>query len=162
MLILSDEAAKFAKDKFGLPVPEPSSTVSSKVAAQPTSSKTGLFGKLFTKRRLDSNGKPMFKDYGECGSYEGAMDESRNRHGSGKMTYASGGYYEGNFINDKFHGDKGVYHWHNGDEYEGGWKDGERHGVGIFRSADGTVEYSTYEMGETNGEGVTWSVDCTW
>ena len=62
-------------------------------------------------------------------------------------------------MDDKFHGDKGVYHWFDGDEYEGGWKDGERHGVGIFRSADGTVEYSIYDMGSTIGEGVVWSAD---
>ena len=70
MLILCDEAAKFAKDKFGLPVPEPSTTISSKVAARPMSSKIGLFGMLFSKHKVDSDGKPMFKDYDDWGSYE--------------------------------------------------------------------------------------------
>jgi hypothetical protein len=101
----------------------------------------------------------MFKDHGSWGSYEGDVDYGGNRQGKGKMTYVNGCYYEGGFVDDKFQGDKGVYHWFDGDEYEGGWKDGERHGVGIFRSADGTVEYSMYEMGVPEGEGVVWSAD---
>ncbi len=156
--MLVEEAAEFAKDKFDLPVPEPSTKVSAK-AAHPTSSKTGLLGKLFSRQKIDSDGKPMFKDHGSWGSYEGDVDYGGNRQGKGKMTYVNGCYYEGGFVDDKFQGDKGVYHWFDGDEYEGGWKDGERHGVGIFRSADGTVEYSMYEMGVPEGEGVVWSAD---
>jgi hypothetical protein len=159
MLILPEEAEEYAREKFGLPVPDPREPTSNLAAAEPTSKKTGLLGSLFFKKKVDLDGKPMFKDYGEWGSYEGGVDENGNRQGSGKMTYVSGSYYEGRFLNDKFHGDKGVYHWLDGDEYEGGWKDGERHGVGIFRSADGTVEYSTYEMGVTKGDGLYWSSD---
>ena len=34
---------------------------------------------------------------------------------------------------------------------EGGWKDGERHGVAILRSANSTVEYSMCEAGVMKG-----------
>jgi len=158
--MLVEEAVEFAKDKFDLPVPEPYTKVSAKAAAHhPTAIKTGLFGKLFSGQKIDSDGKPMFKDHGTWGSYEGDVDNGGNRQGKGKMTYVNGCYYEGGFVDDKFHGDKGVYHWFDGDEYEGGWKDGERHGVGIFRSADGTAEYSTYDAGVVTGEGLVWSAD---
>ena len=153
-------AEKLAKETCDLPVPEPSTTVSAEAAAVPTSSKTGLFARLFPKRKVGPDGKLMFKDHGEWGTYIGDVDESGNRQGNGKMTYVGGGYYEGGFVDDKFHGDKGVYHWADGSEHEGSWKDGERHGVGIFRSADdGIVEISMYEMGSPKGEGVVWSAD---
>ena len=158
--MLVEEAVEFAKEIFDLPVPEPYTKVSAKAAAHhPTAIKTGLFGKLFSRQKIDSDGKPMFKDHGTWGSYEGDVDNDGNRQGKGTMTYVNGCYYEGGFVDDKFHGDKGVYHWFDGDEYEGGWKDGERHGVGIFRSADGTAEYSTYDAGVVTGEGLVWSAD---
>ena len=153
-------AEKLAREIFDLPVPEPSTTESAEVAAVPTSSKTGLFARLFPTRKVGPDGKLMFKDHGEWGTYIGDVDESGNRQGEGKMTYVGGGYYEGGLVDDKFHGDKGVYHWADGSEYEGSWKDGERHGVGIFRSADdGIVEISMYDAGEAKGEGVVWSAD---
>ena len=101
----------------------------------------------------------LYKDYGECGSYEGDADGDGNRHGKGKMTYETGNYYEGGFVDDKYHGVKGVYHWSDKDEYEGSWKDGERNGIGIFRYADGSVDYSMYTKGAHVGDGVSWSAD---
>jgi hypothetical protein len=151
-------AEKSAKERFGLPVPEPFTAVSTQVAAVPTSSNTGFFSRFFSNRKVGPDGRTMFKDHGEWGTYEGDVDEKGNRHGKGKVTYTNGDYYEGGFVDDKFHGDKGVYHWFDGDEYEGGWKDGERHGVGKFTNADGTVEISMYE-GVAKGEGVLWSAD---
>ena len=139
------DAQKLAKAKFGLPTP--------KRGALPS------LGEKVQQKKIGADGKHMFNDHGLWGSYEGDIDVSGERAGSGKMTYADGGYYEGGFVDDKFYCDKGIYHWFDGDEYEGGWKDGERQGVGVFRSADGTVEYSIYEMGATKGGGLVWSAD---
>jgi hypothetical protein len=146
-------AKKLATDLFDLP--EPPAFV-----PKTSSRKTGFFAGLFAKRKVGPDGELMFKDYGEWGTYDGEVEAvSGNRQGKGKMTYASGAYYEGGFVNDKFHGEKGVYHWSDGDEYEGGWKDGERHGVGVFRVADGTLEVSKYDAGAAKGEGVWLSAD---
>ncbi|KAL7523765.1 hypothetical protein ACHAXR_001046, partial [Thalassiosira sp. AJA248-18] len=151
-------AEKLAIDKFGLPVPDPSTPVPSDASTSP-STVGRLLGKLFSSRRVGSDGTLLFKDNGEWGSYNGEVDASGNRQGKGKMTYDTGNYYEGGFVDDKFHGDQGVYHWSDGDEYEGSWKDGERNGKGSFKKADGTVEYSMYEKGTSVGDGVTWSAD---
>ena len=75
------------------------------------------------------------------------------------MTYDSGNTFEGTFFNDKYDGDNGIYKWSDGDEYVGQWKVGERHGIGMFRTADGSVEYSMYEHDVPVGEGVAWSSD---
>ncbi|KAL7548590.1 hypothetical protein ACHAWF_011870, partial [Thalassiosira exigua] len=152
-------AKKLVKDEFDLPVPEKSS-VSTAVSSAPALSKNnGFLGRLMAKKKVGPDGKMMFYDNGEWGTYDGALDENQNRQGQGKMTYSKGNWYEGGFVDDKYHGDKGVYRWANGDEYEGSWKDGERHGIYIFRSADGSVDYSRYENGSHVGEGVTWSPD---
>ncbi len=149
-------AEKLTKELFDLPVPEPSAKVSTPAEAKV---EPRLFRRLFSTRSVGPDGKLMFKDNSEWGSYEGAVDKNGNRHRRGKMTYVSGGYYEGDFVDDEFHGDNGIYRWADGDEHEGGWKDGERHGVGIFRSADGTVGYSMYDVGMPQGEGVSWCAD---
>ena len=150
-------AEKLAQE-FHLPVPEPSAVVPSQSAAAPAPSKGfGILGKIFSKHKIDANGNPMFKDHGEWGTYDGTVDENGKRQGKGKMTYESGNYYDGEFVDDKFHGDNGIYHWFDGEEYQGSWKAGERHGVGIFRAADGCVDYSMYEYGNHNGEGVKFS-----
>lgn len=153
-------AQKLVKEKFGLPVPEPSTAASiqsAKVSA--STKKLGFIGRLFSNRKVGPDGKMLFKDHGEWGSFEGNVDDTGNRQGKGKMTYKSGNYYEGEFVDNRFHGDKGTYRWVDGDEYNGSWKDGERHGKGRFKSVDGTVEYLEYDNGEAKGEGVKLSAD---
>jgi len=148
-------AEKLAKEKFDLAVPEPSTRVPSQSASIPSSSKSiGFLGRLFSNRKIGPDGKLLCKDYGEWGSYEGDADADGKRQGKGKMIYESGNYYEGGFLDDKFHGKNSVYHWTDGDEYLGEWKEGERHGKGSFRNADGSVEYSMYENGQAKGDGV--------
>lgn len=110
-----------------------------------------MLGRLFSTRRVGDDGTLHFEDYGECGTFQGDVDEDGNRRGEGKMTYARGNVYEGPFLNDKFHGERGVYRWSDGDEYVGPWRDGERHGGGIFRSADGAVMYAAFDGGEVVG-----------
>jgi hypothetical protein len=158
-LILNEEAAEIAKELFNLPIPEPYKSVGVQASGESTSSNTGLIARLFSNRKISPDGKLMFKDFGEWGTFEGEVDEEGSRKGHGKLTYISGSYYEGSFVDDKFHGAKGVYHWSDGDEYEGEWKDGERYGIGVFRSADGAVMYSMFDAGIAKGEGVAWSTD---
>jgi hypothetical protein len=119
----------------------------------------GFIASLFSTRKVNPDGKPMFKDNGDWGSYEGDVDESGNRQGNGKMTYVNGDIYEGGFVDNKFHCDRGLYRWADGEEHEGGWMDGDRQGIGIYRTADGTENYSMYEKGEAKGDGVEWSAD---
>lgn len=152
MEVLIEEAETMLMEKFGMAVPEA-------VVRSEQQSNVGILKRMLSKGKKDANGKPMFKDHGEWGSYEGVIDENGKRQGKGKMTYTCGNYYDGEFVDDKFHGDNGIHHWADGDEYEGSWKNGERNGVGIFRSADGSVNYSTYEDGMHSGEGVSWSAD---
>jgi len=76
------------------------------------------------------------------------------------MEYESGNYYDGPFSNNKFDGEIGVYRWADGDEYRGSWKEGERNGSGTFaNAADGTVEYSMYDLGSAVGDGVSFTTD---
>ena len=156
-----EEAEALSKEKFNLPIPEPSMPDENDVpsAMAVSKPKEGLIGRLFPKKKVGPDGKLLFKDYGEWGSYDGDVDSEGNREGKGKMTYESGNSYEGGFVNNKFHGDNGVYKWFDGDKYVGSWKDGERHGIGSFTKADGSVDYSMYEEGSTAGEGVSWSGD---
>ncbi|KAL7543223.1 hypothetical protein ACHAXR_012528, partial [Thalassiosira sp. AJA248-18] len=156
-----DTAEEMARDMFDLPVPEPTEVSSQLLMTEitPPSKSIGLLGRLFATRREGSDGTLFFKDYGDWGSYEGEVDASGNRQGTGRMNYDSGNYYQGGFVDDKFHGEQGTYHWFDEDEYIGEWKDGERNGKGSFKKADGTMEYSMYEKGSHVGDGVTWSAD---
>jgi len=155
MEILPEDAESFAKTKYKLPVPEPY-YASTSVGAK----KSGLLGRFFKTKDVSPDGKPMFKDNGEWGTYEGdSLDEDGERQGTGKMTYSSGNTYEGPFLNNKYHGETGIYKWADGDKFEGQWRNGERHGVGIFTKTDGYVSYSNYDNGETKGEGIQWNAD---
>lgn len=157
--MLPEEAEGMAREKFGWGVPPPLEVPAQSAASSSPTKSIGLLARLFSSKRVGPDGKPMFKDYGDWGTYEGDLDDDGNRHGKGKMTYDSGNTYEGTFQNGKFHGDKGTYNWSDGDEYVGPWKDGERHGNGSFLNADGTMEYSAYENGQAKGEGVKISPD---
>lgn len=103
--------------------------------------------------------RQLHKEHGDFGSYDRTVDERGNRQGWGKMTYISGACYLGGFVDDKFHDDDSVYRWADGDEYMGSWRNGERHGIGTFRSRDGSVIYSEYDMGVARGEGLLWTAD---
>ena len=48
--------------------------------------------------------------------------------------------YHGEFLNGRYHGD-GLMEYENGDAYEGKWKDGHRHGPGIFTWAGTALTY---------------------
>ena len=72
------------------------------------------------------------------GRYEGEVNSSGDPEGSGSLEYPGNDeflrqLYEGDFVNKKAHG-KGMMRWNQGDKYEGEWKDGLRHGRGIYFS----------------------------
>ena len=86
--------------------------------------------------------------------YEGEVLNSKP-HGIGKMTYKDGRvcegiWEEGEFVyegelneNGKPHG-RGKWMsrlWTYEEDYEGEWKDGKKHGKGICKGSDGSVEY---------------------
>ena len=55
--------------------------------------------------------KVVFTDFGDSGTYTGDLSSNLQRHGRGKMVYASGNTFEGEFVNNKMEGDKGIYKW---------------------------------------------------
>ena len=155
MEILPEDAESFAKNNFKLPLPEPY-YASTSVGAK----KSGILGRFFKTKDTSAEGKPMFKDNGEWGTYEGdPLDDDGERQGIGKMTYTSGNIYEGPFVGNKYHGEKGIYKWVDGDQFEGQWRHGERNGFGIFTKAGGDISYAHYDQGETKGEGIQWNAD---
>eukprot|EP00804_Cyclotella_cryptica_P016739 CCRYP_002034-RA/>CCRYP_002034-RA protein AED:0.26 eAED:0.26 QI:348/1/1/1/1/1/2/131/940 len=169
MEMLPEEAKKFALEKFNLPVPAVAEVAASPPPAAaatppaPSAEKSvGLFQRLFsTGPRFDEDGKPMFKDHGDWGSWSGEVDDDNKRKGKGTITYKSGNEYTGGFVDDKYEDDSGdaKYTWYDGEQYVGQWKNGERHGKGIFKASDGSVEYSMYENGVAVGQGLRWTAD---
>ena len=103
-------ATNLAKEKFDMAVPSLFTAVVPSLSGIASNKTTGLFGSLFANRKAGLDGKMLFRDNGEWGSFDGEVDAAGNRQGSGKMTYKVGNYYEGGFVDDKFQGDKGVYH----------------------------------------------------
>ena len=155
-------AEKMVTETFKLPAPktaEGSSDATTAATSSTPAKSVGFFSRLFSNKKVGADGELMFKDYGEWGTYKGSVDADGDRQGKGKITYKGGNSYEGSFVNDKFHGESGVYKWADGDEYTGPWKDGERHGKGTFKNADGSVEYCLYETGRAKGDGIKMSAD---
>ena len=48
--------------------------------------------------------------------------------------------YDGDFVNGIYHG-FGTFKWEDNASYQGIWKDGKRHGAGIYTSGDGLHIY---------------------
>jgi len=155
-------AEELAKDKFNLPVPAAAEIrVPVHAPLKPSSAvKTGVFARLFSSRAVGPDGKILFKDMGDWGAYEGEVDAEGRRQGRGRMIYESGCQFDGPYVDNRCHGDKGVYRWSDGDEYDGSWKDGERKGIGAFKSVkEHTVEYSIYDNGSTVGESLSFNTE---
>eukprot|EP00581_Thalassiosira_minuscula_P001860 CAMPEP_0183746698 /NCGR_PEP_ID=MMETSP0737-20130205/66892_1 /TAXON_ID=385413 /ORGANISM="Thalassiosira miniscula, Strain CCMP1093" /LENGTH=485 /DNA_ID=CAMNT_0025982401 /DNA_START=130 /DNA_END=1584 /DNA_ORIENTATION=- len=65
-------AEKLAKDMFDLPVPEPKAETTSTTPDIPATIKNvGLIGRLFSNKKVGPDGKIMFYDHGEWGTYDG-------------------------------------------------------------------------------------------
>ena len=76
-------AEKFAREEFDLPVPEVTEAIVANApavtatdAASSSNKSVGLLGRLFSNRKVGPDGKPMFKDYGDWGTYDGEVDDS--------------------------------------------------------------------------------------
>ena len=67
--------------------------------------------------------KVVFTDFGDSGTYTGDLSSNLQRHGRGKMVYASGNTFEGEFVNSRKEG-LGVLHLANGSEQRGRWVKG--------------------------------------
>ena len=93
--------------------------------------------------------------------YEGERDSDGQRHGHGRMTWASGDVYDGQWEHDKQNGvgviiyadgscysggwnrgvmqGTGTFTWADADQYEGQWLNDRPHGYGVFRWANGDL-----------------------
>ena len=58
------------------------------------------------------------------------------KHGHGTEKFGNGDFYVGNYVNGKPDG-YGEYYWSNGCQYKGFFKNGLRHGKGIWKKASG-------------------------
>jgi len=74
------------------------------------------------------------------------------RDGLGKTTYKNGSIYEGNY---SFKRDgKGKYVDEDGTIiYQGEWKNGKRHGVGIYKDQEGNEYQGEWQNGKRQGQG---------
>jgi hypothetical protein len=72
------------------------------------------------------------------------------------LEIADGDRYEVEYRDGKRHG-RGVYVWANGDRYEGDWKDGKRHGRGSY--VDGNGDRYEGDWKEGKADTVFW---CLW
>ena len=131
MEVTQEEAESMAREKFQLPIPEPTKTAAAKAAKDmdpsqkvdtpsspdlPTNIQpSGFLRKIFAKDGeafQNPDGKVMYKDNGEWGTYEGTFDSSgTKRQGKGVMKYDSRNVYTGGFVDNKYHCDSGTYRW---------------------------------------------------
>ena len=93
----------------------------------------------------------MRVDYENGDSYVGSINESRQRHGYGKMTFSKGDIYEGEYRYDKMHG-KGVLLFQTGESYIGDFVQDQYHGMGIFEYTHGKYD-GPWHHGGRHGSG---------
>eukprot|EP00163_Fabomonas_tropica_P001403 TRINITY_DN11059_c0_g1_i2.p2 TRINITY_DN11059_c0_g1~~TRINITY_DN11059_c0_g1_i2.p2 ORF type:complete len:163 (-),score=56.78 TRINITY_DN11059_c0_g1_i2:228-716(-) len=69
------------------------------------------------------------------------------------MQWAEGGKYEGDWKDGRRHG-RGVFYYLNGDVYDGEWQDDLKHGVGTYTFANtGAVYQGEWILGKQQGNG---------
>ena len=61
-------------------------------------------------------------------------------HGTGRLTFAGGGYYNGGFHKDVFRGN-GLLKFADGESYKGEFLNGKFHGQGVYKYADGSIKH---------------------
>jgi hypothetical protein len=78
-------------------------------------------------------------------------------NGKGVIVYSAGEKYEGEFKNGKRHG-KGVYTWTQGEmkgsRYEGEYFEGQRHGKGKLVLSTGKTYTGEFKNGKYDGKGI--------
>lgn len=87
----------------------------------------------------------------EVGVYEG---ECRNgiAHGSGRISFPSGGYMEGEFVDGQANG-YGEHIYASGARYEGNYRGNERRGTGVYYFPDGHRYRGEFDV-LPNGNGI--------
>ncbi|SMN01183.1 putative phosphatidylinositol-4-phosphate 5-kinase [uncultured Candidatus Thioglobus sp.] len=88
---------------------------------------------------------------GDGSNYQGGC-ENNLPNGYGSIDYDNG-TFEGNWKNGKRHG-QGVYAWASGDRYEGNWKNDKKHGQGVFTWASGSRYEGNWKNDKQHGQGV--------
>ena len=68
-------------------------------------------------------------------------------------TWPDGTKYDGEWKDGNKHG-KGIFTWPDGEKYEGEWKDGKFHGRGIYTWPDGTKYDGEWKDDKKHGKGV--------
>ncbi|KAJ3030250.1 Radial spoke head 1 [Rhizophlyctis rosea] len=102
----------------------------------------------------DTESNPEIKEEGpSIGTYEGARNDAKQRHGQGKTTFPNGDTYEGSYSNGSRNG-QGTYRWKNGARYSGNYKDDLRDGNGLFVYPDGSKYKGEFKAGKRHGTGV--------
>jgi hypothetical protein len=93
----------------------------------------------------------------EAGVYTGwLLKATNNPDGSGTLRLAEGDVYDGDWKDGKRHG-HGVFVTLDGDIYNGGWTEGAYHGYGVFVWSAGKIYRGDYVNGERHGQAVmTW------
>eukprot|EP00397_Hematodinium_sp_SG-2012_P062298 GEMP01083916.1.p1 GENE.GEMP01083916.1~~GEMP01083916.1.p1 ORF type:complete len:143 (+),score=25.62 GEMP01083916.1:40-429(+) len=74
------------------------------------------------------------------------LDNSWGNNDAGRSSYTNGDTYTGDFKDGKKHG-QGVYVYRNDDEYSGTYVENERHGVGLFTYAAGGKYHGNFSNG---------------
>ncbi|XP_055975564.1 radial spoke head 1 homolog [Sorex fumeus] len=94
----------------------------------------------------------------DLGEYEGARNESGERHGHGKARLPNGDTYEGSYEFGKRHG-QGVYKFKNGARYVGEYFNNQKHGQGTFYYPDGSRYEGEWANDLRHGHGVYYYVN---
>lgn len=74
------------------------------------------------------------------------------QEGKGKLTFVSGNVYEGDFKDGLKHG-KGVFIG-KGKKYEGEYVEGKKHGYGEYTDTDGSIYKGNYSKNNKSGKGM--------
>lgn len=75
------------------------------------------------------------------------------KHGLGKYKCGDEWEYEGSFSNNEMTSSKGTIRYRNGEVYQGDFKDGKKHGFGIYKWTDGSVFEGWYSEDRKEGHG---------
>jgi len=113
-----------------------------------------LFALVLSSCRSTRHATVDFAD----GRYEGMVDESGRKHGSGVYVWLDGSRYAGEFHRDERHG-RGRFTWASGDVYEGEYLDGRRIGSGTYNWPNGSTYTGEFLNGKRQGQGTFVSSD---
>ena len=120
----------------------------------------GYKGKNYNIERYEGEFNYYERYYGDIHNYFERYDDLRNYfeyHGKGKW-FRDGNKYDGEWKNGLKHG-KGIYNWANGDQYEGDWRYNHFEGIGTFIWSNGSRYDGEWYEGEKHGLGTLTQTD---